>query len=372
MQTTENSRTHEDTQRLTYGTIIIGGGQAGLAAGYFCKEAGQDFIILDAAMVTGDSWRARWDSLRLFTPAGVNGLPGMPFPGNPDYFPTKDEVADFLLSYKQKFHLPVLYGQGVTSVMHGPVGYQVRTANSIFFAHNVIVATGAYHQPKIPSFSRDLNRSIKQVHSSRYTNAADLPTGDVLVVGAGTSGLQIAMDLRADGRTVTVAGHPTPRIPDIILKYFQKPFLWFAGNVLTTRTPMGRKLAHAMKVEGKGAPLIRISMDEATKAGIRHVKRIAGQDNGMPITENGGKLDIVAIVWATGFTPDYSWLQLPGCVDQQGYPIADRGISVVHGLYFVGSTFQYSLQSTWLGGIAPDARYVVRQLVKRQTDRRKP
>lgn len=348
-------------------TIVIGGGQAGLAAGYYLSKMNREFVILDAREQTGDSWRLRWDSLRLFTPAWLDGLPGMPFPGKPDHFPTKDEVADYCWAYQKKFDLPVRHNCKVLRVTKGARKFEVVTREGSLFADNVIVATGSYQQPRIPSFAGQIDPVVHQIHSLVYSTPKVLPQGDVLVVGAGTSGLQIALDIQSSGRCVYIAGSPTTHIPNFVFRYFERPFVWFATNVLTTKTPIGRKVCKAIKAEGKGAPLINVSMKDIYQAGIRHVTRIVGVREGLPVTENGVSLPVTSIIWATGYSPNYSWIDIPGCVDGQGYPAAQRGVSTAaDGLYFVGSTFQYGLTSTWMGGVGRDAEFVCRAIAARR------
>ena len=183
-----------NTQKNTWHTIVIGGGQAGLATGYHLKKVNSDFLILDAESATGDSWRKRWNSLRLFTPAWNNGMPGLPFPGNQRAFPTKEEAADFLSEYKEKFELPVLYNARVTMVKKSQHGFQVMLEGRRLETQNLVIAAGNYAIPKIPSFPKELNGSIQQRHSSDYKSPEDLPEGSILIVGAGTSGFQIALD----------------------------------------------------------------------------------------------------------------------------------------------------------------------------------
>ena len=350
------------TEKNNWHTIVIGGGQAGLATGYHLKKMNSDFLIIDAEARTGESWRRRWNSLRLFTPAWNNGMPGLSFPGNQHSFPTKDEAADFLLNYKEKFELPVLHNARVMLVKKSKNGFQVTIPGRKLETQNLVIAAGNYAIPKIPSFAKELNGSIQQLHSAYYKSPEDLPEGNILVVGAGTSGFQIALDALGEKRTVYVAGKPTAQIPDFIFKYFGKQFVWLNKYVLNTKTPMGRKFQAKIQ-QGGGAPLIRISPEAAQQAGVKIVARLKGPQNGWPITENGEKIEAAAIIWCTGFHPDYSWLDLPDAIGVNGYPVAGRGVSSVYpGLYFVGSQFQHSLTSTWLGGVGRDAGYIAEHI----------
>ena len=351
-----------NTYKNNWHTIVIGGGQAGLATGYHLKKRNIDFLILDAETKTGDSWRSRWNSLRLFTPAWNNAMPGYPFPGDQNSFPTKDEAADFLLEYKEKFKLPVLYQARVMMAKKSTHGFKIMLKDRMLETQNLVIATGNYAIPKIPAFAKELNGSIRQLHSSDYKSPGDLPEGNILVVGAGTSGFQIALDLLHEKRHVYIAGKPTAQIPDFIFKYFGKQFVWVNKHILNTGTPMGRKF-RASIMRGGGAPLINISPQAAQLAGVKILQRLKGVRDGWPVTENGEAIEASAIVWCMGFHPDYSWMDLPGAIAADGYPETHRGISSKYpGLYFVGSLFQYSLTSTWLGGVGRDAGYIVDHL----------
>jgi putative flavoprotein involved in K+ transport len=341
---------------------VIGGGQSGLATGYYLQKKNIDFLILDAEIQTGDSWRGRWNSLRLFTPAWNNAMPGYPFPGNQHSFPTKDQAADFLRDYKERFDLPVLYDARVLMVKKSKYGFQVFLKDRTLETQNLVIATGNYTIPKIPAFARALKSDIRQLHSSDYKSPADLPNGNVVVVGAGTSGFQIAMDLIDKKRTVFISGKPTPQIPNFVLKYFGKQFVWVNKHILNTNTPMGRKFQSVI-MQGRGAPLIHISPETAKQAGVKILQRLKGVEDGWPVTENDEVIGASAIIWCTGFHPDYSWLDLPEAIAANGYPKISRGISLKYGgLYFVGSSFQHSLTSTWMGGVGRDAAYVVKHL----------
>jgi len=351
-----------NTQKNLWHTIVIGGGQAGLATGYHLKKRNIDFLILDAEAQTGDSWRRRWNSLRLFTPAWNNAMPGCKFPGDQNTFPTKDEAADFLLEYKEKFELPVLYRARVLMAKKSADGFQIMLKDRMLETQNLVIATGNYTIPKLPAFAKELSGTIRQIHSSEYKSPGDLPEGNILVVGAGTSGFQIAMDLLSEKRRVFIAGKPTAQIPDFILKYFGRQFVWVNKHILNTGTPMGRKFQAAI-MKGGGAPLINISPEAVQQAGVSILPRLNGVQDGWPVTENGEMIEPTAIVWCTGFHPDYSWLDLPGAIAANGYPDTHRGISSKYkGLYFVGSQFQYSLTSVWLGGVGRDAGYIADHL----------
>lgn len=344
-------------------TIVIGGGQAGLASGYFLASQENHFVILDENMRTGDSWRRRWDSLRLFTPSKYNGLPGMPFPKPDFYFPTKDEAADYLEEYARSFRLPVRNGVKVEKLIRTNQGYQLSTSAGNLFSRNVIVATGPYQRPYTPSFAQNLDPSILQLHSSRYCNPQQVPVRNVLVVGAGNSGAEIGLELAKAGKQVWLAGKDVGRIPaDKLGRIFGgRLYWWIISRVLSLHTPIGRKMRST--VHSHGAPLIRASRQEITAAGIKSTARVSGVQSGRPQLEDGRSLPAEGVIWATGFRPDYQWIDLP-IFDEHGFPHHQRGVvQEAPGLYFVGLLFQTALSSALLGGVGKEAKYIVRQVI---------
>lgn len=346
----------------TFQTIVIGGGQAGLAAGYYLAAQGSRYVILDENMRTGDAWRKRWDSLRLFTPCKYNGLPGMNFPGDDFYFPTKDEVADYLEDYVRQFNLLVQHGVKVKKVTRAADGYLVTTEEESLSAQNVIVATGAYQKPHTPSFASELEPTILQFHSSEYRNPGQLPVQNILVVGAGNSGAEIALELARTGKKTWLAGRDVGRIPaDRLGRLFGgRPYWFFISRVLSVNTPAGRKMKS--NVIHHGGPLIHLNRQIIADAGIASVLNVSGVQSGKPQLTDGQVLPVEGVVWATGFRPNYEWIHLP-IFDEKGYPQHQRGIvSESPGLYFIGLPFQTALSSTLLGGISRDAEFVVRQI----------
>ena len=347
-------------EKTNWETIIIGAGQAGLAAGYHLLKAGEDFVIIDAAENIGDSWRKRWDSLRLFTPSQYDSLPGFSFPALKNTMPTKDEVADYLEKYTEKFKLPVRMGEKVNHLSGMQPGFELATDKGILKCKRVIVATGTNPQPRIPEFAKDLDKNIHQIHSSQYLNPDSLPKGSVLVVGAGTSGVEIAIEL-AKSRHTYISGHPTFHIPDPVFRYAGRLYWWFASNILTVKTPIGRKAKKSI-LKG-GGPLINVSVKDLVDAGVEQVSRMAGVEGGQPEFEDGRKETISSIVWATGFKPDFSWIDLKVTDEKNGWPITKRGVSTeVNGMYFIGMLFQYGLTSGLVGGVGRDAAFIARHI----------
>ncbi len=345
-------------------TIVIGGGQAGLAVGYYLAQQNLDFVILDAKEHVGDSWRDRWDSLRLFTPRSFNSLPGMPFQNSADRFPTKDEMADYLRDYVIHFQLPLLLGVRVNELSRDGDGYLVAAGAHRFKANHVVVATGAYPTPRVPAFADQLDPAILQLHSSAYHNPDQLRGGAVLIVGAGNSGVGIAMEL-APRHQVWLAGRDTGLIPS----YFGR-FGYELGAVifrvlmsrLTVDTMLGRQLVQRAMEFTKGHPVIGVTQKDLLEAGVQRVPRVVGVSNRQPTLDDKRVLDVANIVWSTGFVRDYSWIRLP-VFGPNGEPVHHRGVVQTEpGLYFTGLPFQSSLLSGLVSGAHVDAKYIVKQI----------
>jgi putative flavoprotein involved in K+ transport len=342
-------------------TVVIGGGQAGLAVGYHLQANDLPFVILDENPQVGDVWRNRWDSLRLFTPASYSGLPGMPFPGPRSAYPTKDETAEYFEAYVERFGLPVRTGIRADRLSDTGAGFVVAAGDDQLVADNVVVATGAYQHQLIPSFATQLDTDILQLRSNEYRNPDQLREGGVLVVGAGNSGSEIALDVVSDHR-VWLSGPDTGQeptragsIPDRLLT----PLLWLAATRLTVRTAPGRKLRDAFIDPPRGIPLGRVRRKDVVAAGIERVPRTTGVSNGQPTLEDGRVLDVSNVIWCTGFVHDYGWIEPPIATDK-GLPVHERGIVESRpGLYFIGLRFLYSLSSALVGGVGRDAEYIV-------------
>jgi putative flavoprotein involved in K+ transport len=347
-------------------TVIIGGGQAGLSVGYHLKKQGRPFVILDANERIGDSWRKRWDSLRLFTPARYDGLAGWSFPAPALSFPTKDEMADYLESYAARFDLPVRTGVKVDALSREGDRFVVASGNRLFEADHVVVATGSNQLPKVPSFANELHPSIVELHSSQYRNPSQLQEGAVLVVGVGNSGAEIAFEVSRTHPTF-LSGKPSGEIPvrhGPAMTRFFFPVIRFVGNhVLTLRTPIGRKVQP--KFISHSAPLIRVKLKDLAAAGVEQVPRTVGMEGGRPVLEDGGVLEVSNVIWCTGFREEFPWIELP-VFGEDGRPLHERGVVVVGepGLYFVGLLFQYAAGSDVLPGVGRDAEYIAKHIAK--------
>lgn len=350
-----------------YAVVVIGGGQAGLAVGYYLSKAGLDFLILDASERIGDAWRNRWDSLRLFSPAKYDSLPGLPFPAPERSFPTKDEMANYLEQYARHFQLPVKLGVRVDALWREEDVYKAKAGNEVFEADQVVVAMSNYQHPKIPAFAKKLDKSIVQLHSSAYKNAAQLQPGSVLLVGAGNSGAEIAMEL-CKTHEVLMAGRDTGHIPfelsNRIVQRFVIPvlFRFVFHRLLTLNTIMGRKAR--TKMGSQGGPLIRQKPKQLLEAGVKRVPRLKGVENGKPVLGNGEVADVKNLIWCTGFYPRFSWIDLPVFSNEE--PLQNRGVVTNEpGLYFVGLHFLFAFSSTMIQGVGRDANYVVEMIKKR-------
>jgi putative flavoprotein involved in K+ transport len=341
-------------------TVVIGGGQAGLSVGYELQRRGRPFVILDANERTGDSWRNRWDSLLLFTPARINALAGMRVPGRGDAFITKDQMADYLEGYAERFALPIRRGARVDGVSRTGDRFLVTAGELRFEARNVVVAMANYQVPWTPPFAEELDPAIVQVHSHDYRNPSQLRDGGVLVVGVGNSGADIGLEIARDHPT-WMAGEESSHIPFRIETFVARNVLLrivrFAGHhVLTVRTPIGRKLRPKFMTEA--APLVRVKPKDLVGAGIERVPRVAGTKDGRPQLDDGRVLKVANVVWCTGYRPGFSWIDLPVLGDHDE-PKHERGVVPSEpGLYFVGLRFLYSATSDTITGVGRDARRV--------------
>lgn len=350
-------------------TVVVGGGQAGLIVGRELQKREADFVILDASERVGDAWRQRWDSLRLFTQAFMNGLPDMDFPGDKNEFVGKDEVADFLELYAREMNLPVRSGVRVERLSRDGDEFVVETTSGTFRSANVVVAMADYQKPKVPAFAEELDPSILQVHSTGYRNPSQLADGPVLVVGLGNSGADIGYDIAGSHPTI-VAGVPKAgAVPFPLEGWFGRHLgtrlIRFAMvKVLNTSTPMGRRARP--KMLRSGPPLVRIRPKELESAGVRRVGRIEGVRDGKPVTDDGEIINVSNVIWCTGYYPGFDWVDLP-VFDENGSPIHTRGIVESQpGLYFLGLFFLHAVWSETITGVRPDATYVVDHLMSRQ------
>lgn len=359
----------EQTERVD--TLIIGAGQAGLSAGYHLSRRGMPFLILDADERVGDHWRQQYDSLRLYSPAKFDALPGMGFPASSYHFPTGREMGDYLEAYATKFKLPVVSGTRVERVRpaDGPGGgYVVTAGDRRYEAADVIVASGAFNRPHRPAFAGQLDPSIRQLHSSDYRNPAQLQEGSVLVVGVSHSGADVAFETAQTRRTLLV-GRAHGELPVNITDGWKARIGWplmvvVSSHLLTMRTPIGRKMAPVVRMGG--GPLLRIRSGDLARVGVeRYESRVVGVQDGRPALEDGRVLDVANVIWCTGFKPDYGWIEVPDFVGADGWPRGVRGAATAPGLYFLGIPFTFGFTSMLVTGAGRDARHVVDRIAER-------
>jgi putative flavoprotein involved in K+ transport len=341
-------------------TVIVGGGQAGLAVGYHLAQRHRPFVILDANERTGDSWRKRWDSLRLFTPAYLNALPALKFPGPRHRPSSKDDMADYLEAYAARFDLPVRMGLRVNSVTKITDRFVVSAGDQRFEADNVVLATGGYQAAYVPAFADRLDAGITQLHSSQYRRPSQLRDGDVLVVGAANSGAEIALEVSATHRTWLSGRHPgsEPTRPGSrVDRLFTPPFWFFISRVASVTNPIGRRMRPQWITTT--LPLGRVRLKDLDAAGVTRLTRTIAVSDGKPVMEDGQILNVSNIVWATGYRPAFDWVHID-VFDQEGRPVHHRGTTREPGLYFIGLFFLSSLASSLVGGVGRDAEHIAR------------
>lgn len=339
--------------------VVIGGGQSGLAAGYYLAQQGRPFVILDAADRVGHAWRSRWDSLRLITPSPYNDLPGLAFPRETGAFPSKEQTADYLDQYARTFRLPVRLGARVTALRRSAGGgYRVELGGEALEARAVVVATGTFQKPYFPVDRSEVSPDVAQIHTSEYRNPQALPVGDTLVVGCGNSGNPIARELSATRRVYQSIGQmmASPR------RVLGKDLFWWLYNLrlmeVTVDSPLGRRLRRLPEGSIGLTP-----HDNARDHGVVLLGRTLSVRGDTAICDDGRTVRVRAIVWATGFTHDYRWVDVP-VLDARGAPVHRRGVTEAPGLYFLGLKWQYRNGSSLLGGVGRDAEFIASHIAR--------
>lgn len=346
--------------RNRHEVIVIGAGQSGLAIGYYLKRLGIDFVLLDAAPDIAHVWRHRWDSLRLFTSARYSALPGSRFPGDPEHYPTKDEVADYLRDYARRLELPIRLNERVERVAAAGDSYSVTTRRGSYSARSVVIAVGGRHVAVKPRFAVDLDDEIVQVHSGDYQRPDQLPPGTIAVIGSGDSGRQIADELTGSGRRVVLSrGAWRPRLPQRLLG--RDVFYWL-DKMKTLDVPAD---APRVRWVRRHEPVVAATLGSLRRKGIRMVGRAVGAD-GATITFEGGEQERpAAVVWCTGFRSEFSWLDLP-VFDDAGDPAQEAGLTASSGLYFLGLAWQRIAGSALIGWVGKDAEILAEHIAQRK------
>ena len=339
--------------------VVVGGSQSGLAMAWHLAQQGRRFVVLEAGLELGHTWRNRWDSLKLFTPAQYDALPGMAFPAPADTYPTKDPVADYLRDYAKAFDLPVRLNAPVTSLTRTEEGFEVGTADATYRARQVVVATGPFQVPFVPPPAAKLDPSVAQVHSAEYRNPQALPAGRVLVVGGGNSGFQIAEELAATRQVDLSIATAYPMLPQ---RRAGRDLFWWLTRLgllrVTVSSRPGRRMSRRDFVIGTNRHRLE-------RKGVRFRPRLVDADGRtVRFADHSLLEDVGVVVWATGYRSDYAWIHIPGVV-REGHVVHRRGVTEVPGLYFLGLSWQHTRGSALLGFVNQDAAYLADRIASR-------
>jgi putative flavoprotein involved in K+ transport len=340
----------------TYEVAVIGAGQAGLAMGYFLQQHGRQFVILEAADSVGSAWRDRWESLRLFTPRRYSGLPGAPFPGDPEGYPDRGEVIAYLERYAESFELPIELNSPVRRLTRENGQFVLEVDGRRITAEQVVVATGPFQKPFIPDLAGRLEPDVFQAHSTGYRKPSDVPEGTVLVVGGGNTGFQIAEELSSTRRVVLAIGSRQTPLPQRLLG--RDLFWWLTTTRLfntTVESRLGRKLRTRETLIGSSPRKLR------RRYGVELKSRVVDAEGRNVRFEDGSELEADGVIWATGYRPDYSWIDLP-VFDADTRLRHRRGVTDAPGLYFLGLTWQHTRGSALIGWVKDDAEFIAEQI----------
>ena len=340
--------------------LVIGAGQAGLAMGYQLRQQGLRFLLVDRAERIGESWRRRFNSLTLFTPRAYSALPGLAVDGDPDGYPTKDEIADYLESYARHFALPIRLQTGITRLERTGGLFRATTdTGEALTARAVVVATGAYQLPVVPALAAHFATEVVQLTPETYCNPAKVPAGTVLVVGDGATGRQIARELSETHDVILSTGRPRRVSKERILG---KSIFWWMDKLGILRksreSVIGRFLRKADPFPGKG-----LGLDALKQRGITVAGRLTVAAGKGAMFDGAESAQVDAVIWATGYRDDASWLAIPGAVDERGSFVQERGVSPVAGLFHIGRSWQWTRGSALLTGVGDDAAYVLQALL---------
>ena len=343
-----------------YEVVVIGAGQAGLTMGYYLAQQGRRFVILERGDSVASAWRERWQSLTLFTPRRYSALPGLPFPGDPDGYPTRDDVIEYLERYAETFELPTEFNSNVGR-LSGKDGRLVLEVNGrTITADQVVVATGPFQTPFIPKLADDLDPDVWQAHSTGYQRPSDVPDETVLVVGGGNTGFQIAKELSAMRKVNLSVGTRQKPLPQRLAG--RDLFWWLTKTGLIHKT-VDSRLGQRLKDRDT---LIGSSPRELKRRYGVELKPRAVAASGRTVRfEDGSGVEVDAAIWATGYRPDYSWIDLP-IFDSDGRLRHRRGVTDVLGLCFLGLTWQHTRGSALIGWVKEDAEFIAERIEARK------
>ena len=350
-----------------YDVVVIGAGQAGLAIGYHLARSDLRFVIFEAGDAVGAAWADRWDSLTLFTPRRYDSLPGLPFPGDPDGYPGRDEVLAYLGRYADTFGLPVQLGSMVVSVEAVGAAFRVVLRDgSIVTADQVVVTTGPYQVPYVPELAARLAPDVVQLHSTGYRAPGGLPAGAVLVVGGGNTGFQIAEELAASRDVHLSIGSRQLALPQRLLG---RDLFWWLTKLGLLKKTVDSRLGRRFST--RGSPLIGSSARRIRRLGVRLRPRVTDASGRAVRFEDGSELEVDVVIWATGYRTDHSWIT-PSATRDQGPLRHRRGVTELPGLYFLGLEWQYTRGSALLGWVKDDAAFIADRIEARAELREAP
>ena len=352
----ERVKMAEEGARTQVEVAVVGGGQAGLAMGYYLREQGRRFVIFERGDSIAPAWRERWDSLRLFTPRGYSALPGVPFPGDPDDYPMRDEVIGYLERYADTFEQSIELSSDVRRLFEEDGRFVLNIDGRTITADQVVVATGPFQTPYVPSLAEKLDSNVWQAHSTGYRRPSDLPEGTVLVVGGGNTGFQIAKELSATHKVVLSVGSKQKPLPQRIAG---RDLFWWLTETRLLSTTVESRLGSKLQYRDT---LIGSSPRELTRRYGVELKPRANDASGRTVLfEDRSELEVGAAIWATGYRLDYSWIDLP-ILDSNGRLRHRRGVTDVPGLFFLGLTWQWTRGSALIGWVKDDAEFLAGQI----------
>jgi putative flavoprotein involved in K+ transport len=352
----ERAKTADGGSENHVDVAVVGGSQAGLAMGYYLRELGRRFVILERADAIAPAWRERWDSLTLFTPRRYSALPGLPFPGDPDGYPTRDEVIAYLERYAENFELPVDLNSEVRRLSEADERFVLELEGGTITSNQVVVATGPFQRPYVPQIAESLEPGVWQAHSTGYRRPGDVPQGTVLVVGGGNTGFQIAKELSATHEVVLSVGSKQKPLPQRIAG---RDLFWWLTKTGLIRKTVESRLAQRL---AQRDTLIGSSPRELTRNYGVELKGRATEVAGRIVRfEDGSTLEVDALIWATGYRPDYSWIDL-SILDSNGRLRHRRGVTDVPGLNFLGLTWQWTRGSALIGWVKDDAAFLAERI----------
>ncbi|MCM3080542.1 flavin-containing monooxygenase [Brevibacillus invocatus] len=346
--------------------LVIGAGQSGLAMGYFLKQQSKSFVLVDAEKRVGDVWRNRYDSLVLFTPRSYSSLPGLTFPGDPNGLPNKDDVADYLEAYVNRFSIPIDLQTKVQGMEFTDGVFHVLTSQGDYYAKHIVIATGPFQKPFTPNMAGDVSEEVYQIHSAVYRSPKELRSGAALVIGGGNTGVQIAIELSKERDVYLALGEARKFMP---LNFLSKSIFWWFDKLGMLHANIDTKFGKWLKQQkdpifGLGPELKSI----VAQGKIKLMPKVSGFSGKEAVFPDKSRITVQNVVWATGFYRDYSWIDIDGVLDQKGNVIHQRGISPFSGLYFLGQPWQYRRGSALIGGVGRDAEYLMKEINRRMLE----